>query len=491
MSHTNIRPFVTPRIHPRIQQALQQKELLFSLMDGVGSPLNVMFPQNIDDNIKSFQDAFKKNFLRGRIYFTSKPCKSESVLRHAAMSDVFVDISSPKSLAKVMSCGFNPARIEATGPKNPEYIMMCLQLDVLLNVDSMDELKMIAAMHRKMGLTRKARIYVRLCGFSSPRISFTPQDNTFGIHVKDIPDLLDWLVERKDIFDFQGYAFYISGAGNEQRLVAIENQLELTMLAIQKGLKPKGIDIGGGFNTQYADNQEEWDQYQLALKQSVKGDIPSQTWNNSGLGYRNENGVVTGGPIFFNHFHALTKGDELDALVNQRLPQFGNTKMADVIRDHLLELYIEPGRAMLDQCGITIGRVSFNKPSTWGEELVGIDMNQTNLRSLQHKNLTQSVVLHRDPSRNKPNHNGLYYIGNLCVSYDILQYNKQFPDLVPQAGDLVCFMNTAPYAMDFSESETLMQPLARKIALWSQDDTWNWALDEKYMPVDFMNLEIE
>jgi hypothetical protein len=115
-----VKPRVLPRIHPRIQRLLEQKDLLLSLVDGVGSPLNVIFPQNIEDNIKSFQDAYKKNHLRGvfiipanlanqmrfcvmpvyflsgwmshpliplrgRIYYTSKPCKSNALLRHASL----------------------------------------------------------------------------------------------------------------------------------------------------------------------------------------------------------------------------------------------------------------------------------------------------------------------------------------------------------------------------------------------------------------------
>ena len=61
-----------PRIHPVIQNFLAQPELLHSLCAGFGSPLNVMFPENIDDNIRSFEAAYKKNHMRGRIYFTSK-----------------------------------------------------------------------------------------------------------------------------------------------------------------------------------------------------------------------------------------------------------------------------------------------------------------------------------------------------------------------------------------------------------------------------------
>ncbi len=110
---------------------------------------------------------------------------------------------------------------------------------------------------------------------------------------------------------------------------------------------------------------------------------------------------------------------------------------------------------------------------------------------MHHKNLTESFVIYRNPRRNLANDTGLFYIGNLCVSFDILQYNKQYPQLLPQAGDVICFMNTAPYAMDFKESETLMQPTAKKVALWEDGkESWRWAMDDKYMPINFSELEI-
>lgn len=217
-----------PRIHPVIQDFLAQPKLLHSLCDGFGSPLNVMFPENIDDNIRSFEAAYKKNHMRGRIYFTSKPCKSQALVRRASISSIGIDVSSPQSLKHVMSCGFSPDRIEATGPKNAEYILTCLQMDVLLNADSMAELLLIHELRRKLGLSRKARVMVRLSGFESPRMRFTPQDGTFGIHIRDIPAAISWLVQNRDDINFHGFSFYISGAGIEQRTVAIENQLQLT-----------------------------------------------------------------------------------------------------------------------------------------------------------------------------------------------------------------------------------------------------------------------
>ena len=478
-----------PCVAHNISAFLQNTEMVHQLCDGFGSPLNIVFPDNIESNIKSFEDAYKKHMLRGRIYFTSKPCKSKALIRKASLYNVGADVSSSGSLDHVLSAGFSPDRIEATGPKNIDYILKCLQLDVLINADSIAELHSIYELRKTLGLSRKARVMVRLTGFSSPRLHFTPQDGTFGIHIQDIPHVLDWLVSHKDSVDFKGFSFHVNDVNEQQKLVAMENTLQLTFEAIKRGLTPKGIDIGGGFSIQYADNAEEYADYIEHLKKSVIGEVESQVWNNGGLGYKDHNGVVVGAPLFMNHVPPHTKGNELDFLMSQRTSEFGNASFADVIRDSLLELYIEPGRAMLDQCGITLARVAFTKDSTWGEKLVGLEMNRSNIHSLQIKNLCEPVIIPRSPNIREKNEKGLYLVGNLCLAYDMIQYNKIYPDIFPARGDVVAFINTAPYMMDFTESETLMHPIADKVAVWQEGGDFKWAHDHKYCPISAYERE--
>jgi diaminopimelate decarboxylase len=145
----------------------------------------------------------------------------------------------------------------------------------------------------------------------------------------------------------------------------------------------------------------------------------------------------------------------------------------------MLSLFIEPGRALLDQTGITVGRVNLTKKSVQGETLVMLDMNRSHMHSTHQKLLTDPVIIHRDPAACPPCPEGVFYVGNLCVSYDIIQYNKSFPARLPQAGDLVVFANTAPYIMDFIESNTLCQNIAQKVAI---DPQGRWYQDEKYKP---------
>jgi diaminopimelate decarboxylase len=473
-----------PKVSDQTARFLSQHDLIHQLVQGMGSPLNVVFPDQIEDNIKSFEETYKKHLLRGKIYFTSKPCKSKALIRKASLYNVGADVSSSGSLDHVLSAGFSPDRIEATGPKNADYILKCLQLDVLLNADSISELHTILELHAKLGLSRKARVMVRLIGFSSPRLHFTPQDGTFGTHIKDIPYVLDWLVSNADKIDFKGFSFHVNDVNEQQKLVAMENALQLTFQAIKIGLKPKGIDIGGGFSIQYAKAPSEYSDYLEQIKKSVLGKVESQVWNNSGLGYKEHNGVVVGGPLFMNHCPTHTKGNELDFLISQRSAEFGGSKFSDIIRDSLLELYIEPGRALLDQCGLTLSRVAFLKESTWGEQLVGLEMNRSNIHSLQIKNLCEPYIIPKDLKTSAPNNTGLYLVGNLCLAYDMIQYNKIYPDILPRQGDVVAFINTAPYMMDFTESETLMHPVADKVALWEEDDSFKWARDTQYFPIN-------
>ena len=471
-----------PKLHQRIARFLENKDQIFNLTDAIGSPLNLIFPQIIDENIKSFQDVFKKHHISGRIYVSTKPNKSFAALRQASLHHVGIDVSSAGAMKAALSAGFHPERIECTGPKNEEYLCLALQQNAILNADNLEELRQAANLRTSLGLTIKTRIFVRLSGFHSPRMKFTPHDSTFGIHVDETDSIFAFLDEHSNHFDFQGFSFHFNSKVIEQKTIALENILAKTIEAMERGFTPKGINIGGGFDIRYAQDTTEWKNYVDTLKQSLRNFGPSLTWNDGGLGYRYEDGLIKGAPAYLDHGIAVTGAEEFENLLSLTLPAFEDMTFAEVLSDCLLDLYIEPGRAMFDQLGITLGRVNHVKKSAHGETLVALDMNRSSINSSQQKLLTDPIILHRDGKRESCK-NGLYYIGNLCLSYDMLTYNKTFPDFVPQEGDLVAFINTAAYIMDFVESETLYQNLAEKVAIIEDGDAFRWFMDKKYNPL--------
>ncbi len=473
-----------PRVHATIADYIRtQEQQIFDLVDAFGSPLNMIFPQIIEENIAAFRAVYQKHHLQGRIYYTTKPNKAQAILRQAALQDVGADVSSEGSLKAALQAGFHPSRIECTGPKNKAYLALAIQQGATINADNMQELNQILQIRKALNIADKVRCFVRLSGFSSARMKFTPQDGTFGIHVDDAPAIFTFLEDHKNALDFQGFSFHFNAAVSEQKLIAIETLLTLTIEAGQRGLSPKGINIGGGFDICYAADKQEWLDYVDQLKESLRDyGGESLNWNNSGLGFRNEGGLIKGAPNFMAHHIDRTGADDLDFYLCKPLAGFDGMSAAQILADCLLALYIEPGRALLDQLGVTVARVNFNKTSMHGETLVGLDMNRSNMHSTHQKLLTDPVILTRDRAARLPCPQGVYYTGNLCLSYDMITYNKTFPDFCPQEGDLVIFINTAPYIMDFVESRTLHQNIAEKIAVTRKDGRFRWYRDALYNP---------
>lgn len=477
------RPRVIAAMHPAIQRFLQDERLVFSLVDGLGSPLNVIFPQHIEETIGRFEGVYRERQLQGTIYYTSKPNKSLALKRQASMTKVGLDVSSAGELKSALSSGFYPARIEATGPKNIDYLSLAIQQNVLINVDNFTELKQITQMSGYSPRGTKPRVLVRLEGFEPGRVKFTAQDSAFGIPVKDAPAIIDFLVEHKDKIDFHGFSFHFNAGDYIRRPPAIEACLQLTFRCMELGLNPRAIDIGGGYRIRYAADQDQWNTYVEELKSSVLGNRDSLTWNDSGLGYHREDGVLKGAPNFMEHYHKNDGHEDFASVIDTPLPAFDGYSTARIVSDNMFELHIEPGRALLDQCGITLSHVNFDKLSILGQQLSVLDMNRTNLNSTQLKLMTDPVVIYRNSQR-KPADKGVMYVGNLCLTHDMIQYHKTFPDFVPQTGDVVAFINTAAYQMDFAETHVLEQSIARKVAVVEgKDGSLRWFLDELYNPL--------
>ncbi|WP_435641743.1 pyridoxal-dependent decarboxylase [Micavibrio aeruginosavorus] len=476
------RPRVRAAIHPMIERFLADQSLVFSLVDGVGSPLNIMFPDHIADTINSFQKIYDDRQLQGRIFYTSKPNKSAALKKRAALTNVGLDVSSEGELKNALASGFHPSRIEATGPKNADYLSLCLQQDVLINVDNMTEMAQIIVMQSLLPSGKKARILVRLDGFKPDRVKFTAQDSAFANNVEHAPAIINYLVAHKDVLDFHGFSFHFNAGDYIRRPPAIETILQLTFECMNRGLSPRGIDIGGGYRIRYAASQDEWNAYVEELKASVLGQRDSLTWNDSGLGFRNEGGVLKGAPNFMEHYHKDDGPQDLASVIDAPLPLFDGQSLSRILSDSLMDLYVEPGRALLDQCGITLSRVNLNKQSMMGEQLVVLDMNRTNLNATQLKLMTDPVVLYRTQNR-KAADDGVMYVGNLCLTHDMIQYHKTFPDFIPETGDIVAFINTAAYQMDFAETHVLQQRIAEKIAVVETESGFRWFRDDLYNPL--------
>jgi diaminopimelate decarboxylase len=211
---------LTPKLHPFVKRVIGQKDLLFELVDGFGSPLNLLFPQHIVENKKRFADVFEKHQVLGKVYYAHKTNQSSSLVKQLATEpNSFIDVASLGELKHALSCGFSGVSIGATGPKNEAFILLCIQHDVLISVDNQQELAQIIDIADK--LNRKARITIRLNGFASEHVKVLTKTSRFGIPLKQIGDVLSTVAQSSNI-ELVGFAYHLDSTAIKERVIAIE-----------------------------------------------------------------------------------------------------------------------------------------------------------------------------------------------------------------------------------------------------------------------------
>jgi diaminopimelate decarboxylase len=479
---------VEPALHEEAQHFLSCPQTIHDLVAAFGSPLNLIFPEIFRENLMGFLETFTHHTLEGTVYFTGKPNKSCAIQREASVSSAGMDVSSVTSLRSALSHGFHPQRIEATGPKNKEYLALAIQHGVVVNIDSLEELALALEIKQALQLSERLSVFIRLNGFSSSHTHFSSSDSTFGTNVKQAAAIFDLLEQNRRSIHFKGFSFHLNTPALTEKLIAIENTLELTFEAITRGFQPDGVNIGGGFRINYAKHAHQWLHFVETLKASLLSKNEAITWNRSGLGFYRDGSRVRGAANFMDHVVNQEPADQLCALLSQPMKSFGGIKAGQLLSESMLKLYIEPGRAMLNQMGITVARVAQTKLSEQDEHLVVLEMNRSNLNATELKLLTDPILIPTPDRATTPYPKGVFYTGSLCVHNELIMYRKHYPQFLPARGDLVVFANTAPYMMDFVESNTLQQPIARKLAVFSQNNRYTHALDELYQPKALRNI---
>ena len=468
---------LTPLLSGPVKALLEEKHTLLALGEALGSPLNVVLPQQPPLNLAGFREVLKEFRIRGKIFYACKANQSEAIVRRLSGEDCHLDAASLGELRSALANGFAASRIETTGPKSPEFLALCLRHGVLINADDLNELKLIARLAGEITPKTPARVMARINEFFLPGENFVPKDLRFGIRKSREEELFTLLTGDKNL-DFKGFSCHLATTSPRERAIALENLITLTLQALEKGLNPRAIDLGGGFSLNFLESQTEWDDYISALKNSLLDPAhPSMSWNDSGLGFWAEHGKIRGAGKFNDFYQPRSQFAELRETLNAVSPRL-KIRLGDFFAENGIQLYLEPGRSLLDQAGLTLARVINVKPSLRGENLIVLEMNRSNLNSQDLEFMADPVILSSKSS--KPETLAGFIAGNLCLPHDFITRRKVFFRQIPQIGDWLAFCNTAGYFMDFAQSRTLQQPLARKAALEVEEGRIRWWLDENY-----------
>ncbi len=466
---------LTPKIHPYVQNFLNNKERLFNLVDAYDAPLGIIFPSLIHENIVGFNDIFKKHNIRGKIHFAHKCNKSTAVIKTIKNEGINIDVASLNELKHVLSCGFTGLEIEGTGPKNDKFIILGLEHNIMFNCDNINELETIIKFHTLIGKREKTNILIRLNNFHSNEIKILNKQSKFGTPIETIDEILKIFINNKDIINLKGFSFHLDTISQEEKIIAIENLIEIINYSYNFDLNPNIIDIGGGFKVNYIGSEDIWNNYISELKENIIKDS-NDLWNNNTFGLQIKGKNITGTFKPGNYYNKKSRHETLDEILSSKSQKFKNRTLGEVLSENMINLIIEPGKSLLDNVGITITNINYTKTSAKNDLIIGLNTNKDNLVIGGEEMLIDPILISKHPDNKTTK---TFITGNLCLEADIVFNRKVEFDNTPQKEDLIIFINTAGYYMDFYNSSPSMQNKVTRIAYINN----KIYMDDKYEPV--------
>ena len=358
------------------------------IVAAVGSPVYIYSQATLERHFKAMDDAFAST--AHTICYSVKANSNLAVLKTFINLGGGVDIVSGGELYRALAAGVDPKKVVYSGVgKRDDEIAYALETGILLfNVESEQELDRINQVAGRIG--KKAGIAIRVNPDVDPEthpyITTGLKTAKFGINIERALEQYGRAKEMANL-DILGIDCHI---GSQLTKVspfvdAIKKLKRLLNGVRDMGIDMKYLDLGGGLGIQYNDEEPP-------------------------------------------------------------LPADYGTSILDETRDLGLHLLFEPGRNLVGNAGILVGKCLFTKK---GEEknfvIVDAGMNDLarpalygSFHGVQAVKKDQDGVIEGD------------IVGPICESGDFLVKDREFPNF--RQGDLIAFMSAGAYGFTMSSN---------------------------------------
>ncbi len=443
---------------------LQSSVDMFALMEKYDSPLHLLFPQILNEQL-----GYLKRFSRDGVvsfYVAHKPVHSLTLLKEVEKSGFSIDVSSMGELHNALSAGFTPQRIECTGPKSLKFIFECVNLGCLISVDSIGELEYICS------LNSNARVLLRLSNPLVAKRELITRRSKFGIDRLLLEDIYKLLLDNPRV-KFLGYHFHQDGHDASLKSGIIEYFLSEIHHARNLGLMPHIINMGGGFGSELFADKNDWQRYVTKVAKHLIEGKNDLSWSYSHLGLTLsasgviENRVLAESPINSNRLPV-----SLSSIYTSETSS--DIELIDLLFECNIHLCFEPGHAIFHNSGVTIMRVQDVKEIQSQKALI-CNGNMFTLSSRMFMPIADPILISQSMKEDvsESNQENSYFIlGNLCREDDcIMDRVVHFPREV-QRGDLLVFLNTSSYSQTYEATYSQMQNMAKTLIVSKQKTEW-------------------
>ncbi len=228
------------------------------ICEQVGTPVFIYSRATLERHFKVFEEPFAS--IDHLICYSMKACSNLAVLRIFGSLGGGLDIVSGGELYRGLQAGVPASRIVYSGVgKKPSEIDEALAADILMfNVESAEELTMLDQRARAVG--KRARMALRVNPDVDPRthpyIATGLKKSKFGIDVSQAVELYVRAKEMKGL-ETVGLDCHIGSQLTDLSpfLDAVDRLKKLVRDLVDRGVKIRYLDIGGGLGIPYQDEQ--------------------------------------------------------------------------------------------------------------------------------------------------------------------------------------------------------------------------------------------
>jgi diaminopimelate decarboxylase len=449
---------------------------LAALLERFGSPLNLIDPAPLARNAAELQGVAGDLGVELQIYFARKANKALAFVDEAHREGLGIDVASERELRQVLLRGVPGADIVVTAAVKPRALLeLCAESGATVAIDNEDELALLLAVAARSA--RTVPVALRL----APALGGgTP--TRFGLPARELLQVVDrhWGPHSPPRPTIAGVHFHLDGYATGDRVTALKESFAVVEALQERGHRPAFIDIGGGIPMSYLDDEAPWIQFWGEHREALLGHRESLTFEGHGLGLTAHAGEITGRPNLYPYYQSPVRGAWLaEVLGSQVSTRTGRQTVAEATKARALQLRCEPGRSLVDGCGLTAARVEFRKQRSDGTWLIGLAMNRTQCRSTSDDFLVDPLLLGLDGTGERATGpiEG-YLVGAYCIERELLTWRRlRFPRGVG-IGDVVVFPNTAGYLMHILESASHQIPLARNLVVPGEGEPVLDAIDD-------------
>ena len=176
---------IQPKINSNLQEFINSQDLfaLKNLHEGV---VHIGFPEEIKQNIDKIKTVFENLGVELKLYLAHKATKNQAFVKQALKCGIGIDVASKNELISALSAGFTGDKIEATGPKNDDFLMLAIFHNCLVSLDCVSELQRLIDIYQKLNLKTKIPILIRL---NNPEIvgrNIKVKDSRFGSNKENL-----------------------------------------------------------------------------------------------------------------------------------------------------------------------------------------------------------------------------------------------------------------------------------------------------------------